>query len=143
MNNSESKMPIVIVIVGVVALLWNLMGVNAFYGDMTKSAEDLAAMEPAMRGLYENQPLWAKIAFGAAVIFGTLGSVGLILKKRWATILLGLSLVGVLVQMMHSFMVDEYKVAGDGAMTMGMVILAFAAFLALFSRWAKSKGYLN
>lgn len=143
MNNTETKTPVVLVIIGVLALLWNLMGVWAWYGDMTISADKLAAMEPAMRGLYENMPLWVKIAYGGAVILGVIGSIGLIMKKRWASILFGLSLVCVLAQMAHSFMTDAYKTAGGSAMTMGMVVLAGAAFLALYSRWANSKNYLS
>jgi len=143
MNNTETKAPGWLIVIGVLALLWNLMGVYAFYGDMTISAEQLAEMTPALKEWYETNPIWVKMAYGGAVIFGALGSIGLILKKRWSSILLGLSLVCVLVQMAHSFMNDGYEIAGEGAMTMSMVILAGAAFLALFSRWANSKNYLS
>jgi len=143
MNNSETKVPVWLIVIGVIALVWNLMGVFAFYSDMTISSEKLAEMEPALRTWYETNPIWVKMAYGGAVIFGALGSLGLVLKKRWSSILLGLSLVCVLVQMSYSFMNDGYKIAGDTAMTMAMVVLAVAAFLALFSRWANSKSYLS
>jgi len=143
MNNTETKAPVWLVVIGVLALLWNLMGVFAFYSDMTISPEKLAEMEPALREWYETNPIWVKMTYGGAVIFGALGSIGLILKKKWSSILLGLSLVCVMVQMAYTFMNDGYEIAGEGAIMMGMLILALAAFLALFSRWANSKNYLS
>ncbi len=143
MKNTKPQVPVWFWIIGVISLLWNLMGINAFYSDMTISADALAAMEPAMRGLYENQPMWVKIVFGGAVVLGVVGSIGLLMRKGWASIAFGLSLVCVLLQMSHSFMTNAYEIAGGSAMTMGMVVLAFAAFIALFSRWCNSKGYLN
>lgn len=143
MENTVNKVPVWYWIIGVIALLWNFMGINAFYSDMTISQEALAALTPEHRGLYETMPMWVKAVFGGAVLLGTLGSIGLLLRKRWASILLGLSLVCVLAQMAHSFATDGYKIAGGAAMTMGMVVLAFAAFIALFARWSNTKGYLN
>lgn len=143
MNNTTNQVPVWYWIIGGIALLWNFMGINAFYSDMTISQEALAALTPEHRGLYETQPMWAKIAFGGAVLLGTLGSIGLLMRKKWTTILLGLSLVCILIQMAHSFMTNSYEIAGGAAMTMGMVVLAFAAFIALFARWANTKGYLN
>jgi len=143
MTNTETKVPVWLIVIGVLALLWNLMGVYNFYGEMTISPEKLAEMEPALREWYETNPIWVKIVFGGAVILGVIGSLGLILKKRWSSVALGLSLVCVLVQMAYAFMNDGYKIAGGNTMTIAMVILAAAAFLALFSRWANSKNYLT
>ncbi len=143
MNQSTNKLPVWFWIVGVVALLWNLMGLFAFYADMTISESALAAMDAAQRNLYETQALWAKVAFGGAVILGTLGSLGLLMRKRWARPVLVVSLVCVLVQMANSFMTNAYEIMGSGSMVMGSIVLLIAAFLVWFARATTLRGYLN
>lgn len=140
---NENKIPIWFWIVAVIALLWNLMGLSAFYSDMTITPERLAAMTDGQRGLYETQPLWAKIAFGGAVILGTLGSLGLLLRKPWAKTVLTLSLACVLAQMAHSFMTDAYDIMGGGSLVMGIVILVFAVLLVIFAGFANAKGIIR
>ena len=137
-----TKTPIWFWIIAVVAVLWNLMGLSAFYSDMTITPERLAAMTEGQRGLYETQPLWAKIAFGGAVILGFLGSLGLLLRKPWAKIVLTLSLAFVLAQMAHSFMTDAYAIMGSGSLVMGIVVLVFALFLVWFAGFARAKGLM-
>lgn len=143
MSNNQIKIPIWFWVVAVISLLWNLMGIGAFYSDMTITTEALAAMPEAQRNLYETQPLWAKIAFGGAVIFGVLGSLGLLLRKSWSKLLLMLSLAFVFLQMAHGFMSNGYEIMGSGSLIMAMVILAFALFIVWFARFAIAKGYLN
>ncbi len=138
---NDIKIPIWFWLVTGVALLWNLMGLFAFYSDMTISAEALSAMPADQRGLYETQPLWAKIVFGGAVITGFLGSLGLLLRKGWAKTLLTLSVAFVLAQMAHGFMSNSYSIMGSSALIMGIVILVIALFLVWFAGLAKIKGY--
>jgi len=140
---NENKIPIWFWIIAVIALLWNLMGVGAFYSDMTISAERLAAMTSEQRGLYEAQPIWAKIAFGGAVILGVIGSIGLLLRAPWAKTVLTLSLAFVLGQMAHSFMIDAYSIMGSGSLIMGIVVLVFALFLVWFAGFARAKGIMR
>jgi len=140
---NQIKIPIWFWIVSVVALLWNLMGLFAFYSDMTISQDALAAMSADQRNLYETQPLWAKIAFGGAVILGVLGSIGLLMRKKWSTQVLLLSVAFVLAQMAHGFMSNSYEIMGSNALVMGVVVLVFALFLVWFSRHALVKGYLT
>lgn len=140
---TKVQIPIWFWVVSVIALLWNLMGLFAFYADMTISEEMLSTLTPEHQALYTNQPLWVKIAFGGAVILGVLGCIGLLMRKKWSTQLLLLSAACVLAQMAHSFMSNAYEIVGGNAMMMGIVVLVFALFLIWFSRHALVKGYLN
>lgn len=140
---NKIEIPIWFWIVSVVALLWNLMGLFAFYSDMTISNDALSAMTSEQRGLYETQPLWAKIAFGGSVIFGVLGCIGLLMRKRFASQLLLLSLACVLAQMAHGFLSNAYEIMGATSMIMGVTVLIFALFLVWFSRMALVRGYLK
>tara|TARA_Y100000385_G_scaffold284131_1_gene341603 strand:- start:150 stop:302 length:153 start_codon:yes stop_codon:yes gene_type:complete len=47
----KSSVPVIYWVIAAIALIWNLMGLYAFYADMTMTPESLAAMEEAQRGL--------------------------------------------------------------------------------------------
>ena len=142
--NDKATVPTTFWIIAGLALLWNLMGLYAFYSDMTITQETLDAMEAGQRGLYENFPIWKKVAYGAATIFGFLGSLGLVLRKSWAAPLFLISLLGVIVQSAHNiFMTNSMEVLGMGAMIMQLVILAIAGFLYYYSRNCSAKGWLT
>ncbi|VAW11040.1 hypothetical protein MNBD_BACTEROID03-2112 [hydrothermal vent metagenome] len=97
-NTTRVKPPIWFWIVSVLALLWNLLGVMAYLAQVNMTDETLAALPEAERALYENQPIWATMAFAIAVWGGALGSLALLLRKRWARAVLLISLIGIIVQ---------------------------------------------
>ena len=45
------------------ALVWNLLGVMAYVGQVTMSPDVLQAMPEEQRALYENMPAWVTAAF--------------------------------------------------------------------------------
>ena len=85
-------------VVAVIALLWNLLGCLAFAMDLRMTPEDVAALPEAQQALYAARPGWAVVATAVAVIGGALGCLGLLLGRKWAFVLLLLSLAGILVQ---------------------------------------------
>ncbi|RMG42724.1 MAG: hypothetical protein D6732_00675, partial [Methanobacteriota archaeon] len=84
--------------VSFVALFWNLLGCAAYLSDVTMSSEDIAQLSQAEQAMYLARPAWAVGATAIAVWAGALGSLGLVLRKRWATPFLWASLLGVIVQ---------------------------------------------
>lgn len=128
----------------IVALIWNLMGLAAFIGDMMITPEALAALSEAERAMYENQPSWAKIAFALAVVGGALGSLGLVLKKRWATPVLIVSLFGILLQMFHAFfLADALAVKGNSALIMSTLVVIIGIVLVWLGRKSDTQGWLS
>ena len=84
--------------VAVVALLWNLVGCMAYLSDVMLTPEAVAKLNAAQQAMYASRPAWSVAATAVAVWFGAAGSVGLIMRKRWATPLLFASLAGVIGQ---------------------------------------------
>ncbi|PHS16923.1 MAG: hypothetical protein COA86_11310 [Kangiella sp.] len=116
----------------------------AFAAQMMMTPEMLAALPEAERNLYENVPMWATIAFACAVLGGGTGSLLLALKKAIAFPVLVLSLVGVIVQMYHSFFViDAMTVYGPGQAIMPSMVMIIAALLVWLSNNAKNKGWIS
>ncbi|MDA0678706.1 MAG: hypothetical protein O3A13_01330 [Proteobacteria bacterium] len=127
-----------------VALIWDLLGVGAYVSQVTMSPDVLNAMPDAERALYENVPAWATAAFAIAVNGGVLGSLLLLLRKAFATPVLIISFVGIIVQMYHSlFVVRSIEVYGPGGMIMPVMVIGIAAFLIWYSMNAKKKGWLS
>ena len=130
-------------VVAVVALLWNLLGCMAFAMDLRLTPEDVAALPEAQQALYAARPGWAVVATGIAVIGGALGCLGLLLGRKWAFVLLVLSLAGILVQDYGLFVLaDGASLAGPAAMIMQAIVLAVGIGLALLGRKGIARRWL-
>ena len=105
---SSSKPPVWFWIVSVVALLWNMLGVMAFVGQMMMTPDMLAQLPEAQRVQIEARPMWATIAFGIAVFGGAIGSALLLIRSRMAKGLLLASLLAVITQMSQAFIGASY-----------------------------------
>ncbi|MBV1922925.1 MAG: hypothetical protein KUG68_02735 [Flavobacteriaceae bacterium] len=131
-------------IIAIIALIWNAMGVMAYIGQAYMTDDAKALLPEAQRELYENVPAWATAAFAIAVFGGLLGSLALIIKKKWAIPLFLLSLLGVLVQMVYNFFLsNNMDVYGPGGYIMPIMVIIIAIFLYMYSKKAKTNGWLN
>ncbi|WP_321324146.1 hypothetical protein [uncultured Parasphingorhabdus sp.] len=143
MDNIQ-KTPVWFWAVAVVAVLWNAIGLLAYFQQIMMSAEQFAALPQVEQDLMSMQPFWVTAAFAIAVFSGFAAALALLLRKRIAVRLFLLSLLAVLVQFSSHFILDGYSefVAGQG-WTMPILILACAAGFALFSLRAEKNGLLR
>lgn len=131
-------------VVSAIALVWNLLGVTAYLMHVTLAPEDLAAMSEEQRALYTGAPAWVTGAYAIAVFAGTLGAVGLLLRKAWAVPVFVVSLIAIVLQMGYSLlMTNVIEVMGGTAVIMPLAVIAIGIFLVLFSRKAKAGGVLT
>ncbi len=141
---SMEKPPVWFWIVSIVALLWNLMGVLAYLQQAFMTEEALAALSEPERLLLETRPAWATAAFALAVWGGLLGCVALLLRKKWARPVLVISLIGILVQMIHSFFIsNNLEVYGPGEISMPILILLIGLGLVIFARISARKLWIG
>ena len=130
--------------VAVVALLWNLLGCAAYLGDVTISPERLSRMTAAQQALYATRPSWAVAATATAVWFGAAGCLGLILRRKWSTWLLMLSLAGVGAQDLWLFVLSGAAgQAGAAAFIMQGLVLVISVGLVALARRASAQGWLS
>ena len=123
-----------------VGLLWNLMGVAAFLGQMTM---DTSSLSNAERVFYESTPVWATIAFGVAVSAGVLGSIALLLRQRWAIPTVIVSFICIVIQVSHSiFIGDGIEVYGPAGLVLPFLTLCIAAALIGHARYSATKGWI-
>ena len=127
-----------------IALIWNLMVLTAFQATMTMSEQDLRALPVAEQAFYTEMPVWVNVAFAVAVIGGLLGSLALILRRRWAVGLFALSLVGVVIQRIHMFFMSDFiEVVALQRMVLPILVFFVAVFLLLYSMRVRRKGWLT
>lgn len=144
MANSTNKPTTAFWVIAVVALIWNLMGVMAYLGQAYMTDEALAVLPEAERAINENYPAWATAAFAIAVFGGTIGCILLLLRKKMATTLFIVSLIGILVQMTYNFMMSKAtEVYGPGGMIMPVMVILIGFFLVWYSRQSTTKDWLS
>jgi len=137
------RMPRWFRIVSVVALLWNVAGLLAFLSDLFMSPEDVAALSEQQQAMYAARPTWALVATGIATIGGTLGSLALLLGKRWALPLLGASLVGLVGQDIGMLgLPGGLGAIGAVPVVLQAIVLVIAIGLILLARRGIARGWL-
>jgi len=143
MSSNQVKLPITFWIVGVIAILWNLAGIANFGLQVFMEDTMTAAMNPEQKELIANNPAWMKIIFGVATIAGLVGSIGLIIRKKWCVPVLLASLIAVMIQMGYSsFFTNALEVMGQSPVFPAMVV-AFSVILWYYARRSDARGYLN
>tara|TARA_B110000046_G_C12737511_1_gene291108 strand:+ start:177 stop:608 length:432 start_codon:yes stop_codon:yes gene_type:complete len=139
------KIPVWFWILAVFFLLWNIMGVLSFFSHVFISDEMLTKLPEDQSALYGDYPLWTNVVFAIAVFGGLFGSLGLILKKKWAKLAFIVSLGGIIPQMIHNlFFTKSIEVYGPGqAATMPVLVVVCGIFLIWFSKYATHKNWLK
>jgi len=69
-------------VISSVALVWNLMGVFNYLGQVLMTDDVLKSLPKDQQLMYQDVPSWVTAAFAVAVFFGTLGAIFLLLKKK-------------------------------------------------------------
>lgn len=138
-----TKPPLWFAALAAFALLWNLAGLFAVIADLQLSAAEIAALPAAQQALYAARPGWAVAASLVAVIGGTLGCLGLLLRRRWALVLLLASLAGVVLQDLAIVLVAGAAVVADPAsFALQGVVLIVALGLVVLARRAAARSWL-
>ena len=131
-------------VVAIVALVWNILGVMNYLLTVTMGPEALASMSEEQQAYMEATPVWVIAAFAFAVWGGFAGTLALVLKKAWAVPALIVSLTGVIVQVVYSFLMSNYLEAfGTGSAIFFLLVLPIGIFLVWLARSAKSKGWIT
>ena len=113
------KPPVWFWVVSVIALLWNVMGVFNYLNQAYNQQEILESLNQAQREVFEGIPAWATACFALAVFSGTIASIGLFLRKKWARPVFVFSWVAATAQFIHWLFISN-AVEAFGPSTYGM-----------------------
>ena len=139
----NSKPTTVFWVVGILATIWNLLGVGAYLGNAFATEETMAAMPKPDQDYMANMPAWVTAAFAIAVWFGLIACIGLLMRKKWAVPLFMLSLLGVLGQQVYNFFIQDDVSLEGTALIMPIVVILVSIFLVWYAKDARKKGILS
>ncbi|WP_188063820.1 sugar transporter [Sphingobium sp. KCTC 72723] len=138
------KSPRFFVTIGILLLLWNLMGVAAFVMQYTADLTVLARTDPTTAQAFAAMPGWVWGAYGVAVGAGTLGAMLLLMKKAVAATLFLVSLIAVIVQFGYTFLgTDLLAIKGATSAAFPALIIIVAIVQLLYARSLVARGVLR
>jgi hypothetical protein len=135
-------------LVGVLSLLWNGFGAFDFIQTTTRGEAYMraAGFDDAMVAYYEAMPAWMYVPWTLGVWGAVIGSVMLLLRRRWAVPAFGLSLLGALISLIYGKLIDPPPPAPPelAAMSwMPIVILMIAVLLFGYAFNMRKRGVLR
>jgi hypothetical protein len=132
-------------VIGVVALLWNLIGLFLYYTGVSASPEELAAVYTEEQvALIASTPAWATSANALAVTFGVIGALLLLLRKSFAVTAFVISLAAIVVWDIYMFaMTNSLAMFGTQVAIIQGIVLAIAVFLLWYASQQKARGVLG
>ncbi len=136
---SSTKLPAWFWVIGIIALLWNLMGVSAYIAD----AYNLIELSPEEEAFNANKPVWFTAAYAIGVFGGALGSIALLFRKKWAVQLFLISLIGVLITHAYSFFFQDDMAITGGLMVIPILVVIISGLLYWYSKGAREKAWLT
>lgn len=141
-----TKTPWHLWVVGVIAVLFNAIGVFDFVMSMVEGTSYLesAGMTPAQIAHYEAMPTWMTVVWAIGVWGAMLASVLILLRNKLAFPVFGLSLAAFLVSLIYHYVLTDGGeiLGGQMAITNG-VITALLVFFMWYSRLMTKRSVLR
>jgi hypothetical protein len=127
----------------IAALLFECLGCFFYVAEVRLTPEQIATLPLDQAAMLTARPAWYYAAFGVAVWVGLIGSLGLLLRKRWAEPLLLTSLIAVIVQFSAIFIVPEMRTVTSDALLGPIVVIVVCYGILMLARLAKRRGWLR
>ena len=132
-------------VVGVIALLWNAMGVFDYLMTDTKNESYMSKFTPEQLEYFYGFPAWLIAAWAIAVWGGLLGAVMLLLRKRCAAQIFLVSLIAMVVVTIQNYVLSNglEVMGGAGPVVFTGVIFVVSVVLFLYARAMSQRGVLT
>ncbi len=143
-SSDKTSPPVWFWVVSIVALLWYLMDMSAFFMRVFMTDDAIKAMPENRQHFFQNIPLWVNIVFACEVFGGTLGCAALLLRKKWALLVFVVSILGVLSQTSHIFfLTDAVTTLGAPAVVMPLLAILIGIGTIILAKSSISKDWLR
>jgi len=142
--NADARPAPLFWIVAVLALLWNLFGLWSFWYHATATPDIVATWPADQQAIFAATPRWIFVPFAIATIGGALGSLGLLLCRRWAVPVLLSSLLAIVVQFVsHYLATPTWQLTGARGVLFPLCIALVGLFLWWYARRSAARGWLR
>ncbi|WP_235523768.1 hypothetical protein [Caulobacter sp. Root487D2Y] len=146
MNGARIRTPWHLWLVGVVAVLFNAIGVFDFVMSMTRGAAYMASagMTPAQIEHYQQMPAWMTVDWAVGVFGAFLGSVLILLRNKLAWPVLAVSLAAFLLSVAYTYVLtDGGRIMGQQMAVTSAVIAGLLAFFIWYAWVMTRRGVLK
>ena len=133
-------------VVGVIAVLFNAIGVFDFVMTMAQGSTYMASagMTPAQIAHYEQMPAWMTVVWAVGVWGAMVASVLILLRRKLAVSVLALSLGAFLVSLLYTYVLtDGGEVMGREMAIASAVITALLLFFMWYAWLMTKRGVLR
>jgi hypothetical protein len=139
----NGKPPTSFYIIGVVFLVWNIIGFMFYLQHAMMTPETVPeGVDATMLAFMEATPVWATSAYAIAVNVGMLASIMLLMRRSIALPLYVVSLAGALVLDFDSFVLrDVVAIWGNGAYIVPSAVVIIGVVEIWYSRSVANRYY--
>ena len=138
MNNLNSKPNVFFWIIGILALVWNLMGVQQFIMQVNNSESYRASLPAEQLPIIDALPKWYIFIFGVAVIGSAIACVLLLMRRKLAQTAFLIGLIAVLIQSFYNIFINDGR---ESYVTFQYVMLVSIPIISILFWWYA--GYCN
>lgn len=144
MNMVAAKTPVHLWIVAIVTLLWNAMGAFDFTASQLRIEFYMEQFTAEQLDYFYAFPMWVVPAWGVATWTSLLGSLSLLMRKRWAVWLFGASITGMIITTFYNYVLTNgLEIMGTGGAIFSAVIWIIALLLFFYARAMTRRGVLK
>ena len=144
MDGNAVKTPMHLWIVGLISLLWNAMGAFDYSATELRLEFYMSQFTQEQLDYFYGFPAWVIAAWAIGVWGSLLGSIGLLLRKRWAVQVFGIAILGLAVTTLYNAVLSNgFEIMGDGAAVFTAVIWVIEVLLLLYSLKMAGRGVLR
>ena len=130
-------------IVGIVALLWNLLGGMDYIMTETRNEAYMSQFTPEQLEFFYNFPVWLVAFWAIAVWGGVLGAVLLLMRKKLAVPVLLVSFLCMVVTTIYNYgFAGAADIVGATGLVISAVVFVIALALIIYARSMATKGVL-
>jgi len=143
-GDAGRKAPVHLWIVAILSLLWSAFGAFDYLATQLELDFYMSAFSEEQLAYFYGFPAWSVAAWAFGVWGAVAGSVGLLLRKKWAVWAFAVSIAGMVVNGIYTFFLTSgLEIMGEGAPILTAVIWAVAIFLLLYAVAMKKRGILK
>lgn len=140
---TASRTPWHLWVVGILAFLWNGMGAVDYLMTETRNEAYMSKFTPEQLDFFYGFPAWVVAFWAIAVWGGLLGSIFLLLRKRFAVQTFLVSFVAMVITSIRNYgFADGLAVTGGFGLVFSLIIFVFALLLYFYARAMRDRGVL-
>lgn len=140
----ETRTPVHLWIVAVLATIWNAFGCFDYLMTQTRNAQYLANFTDPQRIYFESFPVWMEAVWAFGVWGGMAGALLLLMRSRHAATAFAVSLAGLAVSTFYQYVLSSPPPDMTGAMQMmNLAIWAIAIGLLVYALRMRRRGVLR